>query len=134
MPGTRFAVDAYIAFVRERSVLEAIAASLTELYAPAIHQERIAGLSRHYAWADDYALAYFKKRINQARRDVDFGRTWVLRNPRTRAEQDAVLDAVRFKTDVLWAQLDALHSAYVEPGRIPPGCFEPDASDQADAA
>lgn len=134
LPGTRFAVDAYIAFVRERSVLEAIASSLTELYAPAIHRERIAGLSRHYAWADDYALAYFKKRINQARRDVDFGRAWVLRNARTRTEQDAVLDAVRFKTDVLWAQLDALHSAYVEPRRIPPGCFVPQPQDQEHAA
>ncbi len=134
LPGTRFAVDAYIAFVRERSVLEAIASSLTELYAPAIHKERIAGLSRHYDWADDYALAYFRKRINQARRDVDFGRTWVLQHARTRTEQDAVLDAVRFKTDVLWAQLDALYSAYVEPGRVPPGCFVPSTSSHKDAA
>ncbi len=134
LPATRFAVDAYIAFVRERSVLEAIASSLTELYAPAIHRERIAGLSRHYAWADDYALAYFRKRIGQARRDVDFGRAWVLRHARTRGEQDAVLDAVRFKTDVLWAQLDALHSAYVEPGRTPPGSFVPDRPDRREAA
>lgn len=133
LPGTRFAVDAYIAFVRERSVLEAIASSLTELYAPAIHKERIAGLARHYQWADDYALAYFKKRINQARRDVDFGRAWVLRHARTRTEQDAVLDAVRFKTDVLWAQLDALYSAYVEPGRVPPGCFVPSTSNPQNA-
>ncbi|MCY4098434.1 MAG: pyrroloquinoline quinone biosynthesis protein C, partial [Rhodospirillales bacterium] len=65
---------------------------------------------------------------------VDFGRAWVLRNARTRAEQDAVLDAVRFKTDVLWAQLDALHSAYVEPKRIPPGCFAPQPQDQEHAA
>ncbi len=134
LPATRFAVDAYIDFVRERSVLEAIASSLTELYAPAIHRERIAGLSRHYGWADDYALAYFRKRINQARRDVDFGRAWVLRNARTRTEQDAVLAAVRFKTDVLWAQLDALHSAYVEPGRVPPGSFVPDPGHRRDAA
>ncbi len=126
LPGTRFAVDAYVAFVRERSVLEAVASSLTELYAPAIHRERIAGLSKHYSWADDHALAYFKKRIAQARRDVDFGRAWVLEHARMRADQNAVLDAVRFKTDVLWAQLDALHSAYVEPGRVPPGCFVPE--------
>lgn len=134
LPGTRFAVDAYVAFVRERSVLEAIASSLTELYAPAIHKERIAGLAKHYPWADDHALAYFKKRIAQARRDVDFGRAWVLEHALTRADQDAVLDAVRFKTDVLWAQLDALHSAYVEPARIPPGCFAPEPAAREDAA
>lgn len=134
LPGTRFAVDAYVAFVRERSVLEAIASSLTELYAPAIHRERIAGLSKHYPWADDYALAYFRKRIDQARRDVDFGRAWVLEHARTRTDQDAVLAAVRFKTDVLWAQLDALHSAYVEPARVPPGCFAPEPAEREDAA
>ena len=107
-------------------LLEGIASSLTEIYAPAIHQERIAGLSKHYEWADDYALAYFKKRINQARRDVDFGREWVINNAKTRSDQEAVLNAVKFKTEVLWAQLDALYHSYVEPGNIPPGCFIPE--------
>ena len=65
LPATKFAVDAYVNFVENKSLLEGIASSLTEIYAPAIHQERIAGLSKHYEWADDYALAYFKKRINE---------------------------------------------------------------------
>ena len=125
LPATRFAVDAYINFVQSRSTLEAIASSLTELYAPAIHKARIAGLSQHYPWADDYALAYFKKRIDEATRDVDFGRAWILQNARTRSQQEAVLDAVRFKTDVLWSQLDALYSAYVAPAFVPPGSFLP---------
>jgi pyrroloquinoline-quinone synthase len=126
LPGTRFAVDAYVHFVAERSELEAIASSLTELFAPAIHKERISGLSQHYDWADDYALAYFKKRLGEAPRDALFGRQYVIDHARTRAEQEAVLNAIRFKTDVLWAQLDALYFAYVDPGMIPPGAFVPE--------
>jgi len=125
LPATKFAVDAYVDFVEEKSLLEAIASSLTEIYAPAIHKERIAGLSKHYEWADDYALAYFKKRVGQARKDVEFGREWVINNAKTRADQEAVLGAVKFKTEVLWAQLDALYYSYVEPGYIPPGTFVP---------
>ena len=125
LPGTRFAVDAYVNFVEEKSLLEGISSSLTEIYAPAIHKERIAGLSKHYEWADDYALAYFKKRIGQARKDVEFGREWVINNALTRSDQEAVLGAVKFKTQVLWGQLDALYYSYVEPGNIPPGCFIP---------
>ena len=125
LPGTRFAVDAYVNFVQEKSLLEGIASSLTEIYAPAIHKERIAGLAKHYDWADDYALAYFKKRINQARKDVEFGREWVINNAITRSDQEAVLNAVKFKTEVLWAQLDALYYSYVDPGNIPPGVFNP---------
>ena len=125
LPATRFAVDAYIEFVQEKSLLEAIASSLTEIYAPAIHKERIKGLSKHYDWADDYALSYFSKRIGQARKDVDFGREWVIKNSKTRDDQEAVLAAVRFKTEVLWAQLDALYFSYVKPGFIPPGSFVP---------
>ena len=126
LPATKFAVDAYVNFVESKSLLEGIASSLTEIYAPAIHQERIAGLSKHYDWADDYALAYFKKRINQARKDVEFGREWVINNAKTRSDQEAVLNAVKFKTEVLWAQLDALYYAYVDPGNIPPGSFVPE--------
>ena len=125
LPATRFAVDAYIHFVSARSELEMIASSLTELFAPAIHKERISGLSKYYDWADDAALAYFKKRLSEAPKDAQFGRDYVVSNAKTRTQQEAVLNALRFKTDVLWAQLDALYSAYVEPGNIPPGAFVP---------
>ena len=126
LPATRFAVEAYVRFVRERPLLEAIASSLTELFAPAIHRQRIAGLLEHYDFANDETLSYFRKRLDQAPREVAFGRDYVLREARTAEQQDGVLAALRFKTDVLWAQLDALYHAYVEPGHIPPGAFRPE--------
>ena len=126
LPATKFAVEAYVRFVRERSLLEALASSLTELFAPKIHQERIAGLLEHYDFANERTIAYFKRRLKEAPRDVDFTLDWVKRQARTREQQEAVLAAVRFKTDVLWAQLDALHHAYVTPGWIPPGAFVPE--------
>jgi pyrroloquinoline-quinone synthase len=106
-------------------ILDAVASSLTELFAPAIHASRIAGFLDHYEFANDHTLAYFRQRLEQAPRDVKFGLDYVLGEADTRERQQRVLDAVRFKTDVLWAQLDALHHAYVEPGHIPPGAFVP---------
>ena len=125
LPATKFAVEAYVRFVRERSLLEALASSLTELFAPKIHEERIAGLLAHYDFANEATVAYFKRRLKEAPKDVDSTLDWVIREARTRAQQELVLDSVRFKTDVLWAQLDALYHAYVEPGHIPPGAFVP---------
>jgi pyrroloquinoline-quinone synthase len=123
LPATRFAVDAYVAFVRDRSVLEAIASSLTEMFSPDIISERVAGMLRHYDFVSPETLAYFTPRLTQAPRDVDFALGYVLERARTAEEQDAVLGALRFKCDLLWAQLDALHSAYVAPGLVPPGAF-----------
>jgi pyrroloquinoline-quinone synthase len=128
LPGVRFAVDAYLQFVRERSPIEAIASSLTELFAPAIHEERIAGLLKHYDFANERTLAYFQRRLKEAPEDVAFTLDWVVERAGTRERQQAVLDAVTFKTDLLWAQLDALHHAYVSPALPPPGAFRPEAS------
>ena len=125
LPGTRFAVDAYVAFARERSVLEAVASSLTEMFSPNIISERVSGMLLHYDFVSADTLAYFTPRLTQAPRDVDFALAYVTEHARTRAEQEAVIDALRFKCDVLWSQLDALAYAYVEPGRIPPGAFVP---------
>ncbi|MEM1346203.1 MAG: pyrroloquinoline-quinone synthase PqqC [Pseudomonadota bacterium] len=125
MPATRFAVDAYVRFVREKTLLEAVASSLTELFAPKIHSERIEGLLKHYAFANERSLGYFKKRLDQAPKDVAFGLSWVLDHADTAEKQDAAAAALTFKTDVLWSQLDALHSAYVAPARIPPGAWRP---------
>lgn len=127
LAATKFAVEAYVRFVREKPLLDAIASSLTELFATDIHKERIAGLLKHYEFANDKSLSYFRKRLEQAPRDVKFGLAYVLREARTPAQQQGVIDALIFKTDVLWAQLDALHHAYVEPGHIPPGAFVPEA-------
>ncbi|MET4126834.1 pyrroloquinoline-quinone synthase PqqC [Roseovarius sp. MBR-6] len=125
LPATRYACDAYTRFVRERPLLEAVAASLTELFAPKIHAERIEGLLANYAFADDAALSYFRKRLTEAPKDVAFGLAWVLDHADTAEKQDAAAAALEFKTDVLWAQLDALHHAYVTPAEIPPGAWQP---------
>ncbi|WP_425093597.1 pyrroloquinoline-quinone synthase PqqC [Tropicimonas sp. S265A] len=125
LPATTFAVDAYVRFVRDRTLLEAVAASLTELFAPKIHADRIKGLLANYAFADDRSLSYFRNRLNEAPKDVAFGLAWVLDHADTGEKQDAAAKALIFKTDVLWAQLDALHAAYVEPARRPPGAWEP---------
>jgi len=125
LPATRFAVDAYVAFVRERSVLEAIASSLTELFSSSIIAERIEGMLQNYDFVSAEMLAYFMPRLTQAPRDSDFALAYVKEQARRREQQEAVLAALRFKCDVLWAQLDALHHAYVAPGLPPPGAFVP---------
>ncbi|HEX4178970.1 MAG TPA: hypothetical protein VHY57_11050, partial [Rhizomicrobium sp.] len=125
LPTTRFACEAYIHFVREKSLLEAVASSLTELFAPGLHKNRIAALLEHYSFANEKTLAYFRTRLTQAPADVEFGLAYVLREARTRELQELCLAALTFKTEVLWAQLDALNHAYVTPGLIPPGAFRP---------
>lgn len=126
LPATRFAVEAYLHFVRERSLLEAVASSLTEMFAPAIITERVAGMLAGYDFIDKKALGYFDKRLFQAPRDADFAIEYVKREARLPHQQQAVLKALEFKCDVLWAQLDALHHAYVAPGHVPPGAFRPE--------
>ena len=125
LPATRFAVEAYVNFVRERSLLEAVASSLTELFAPSIHKQRIAGMLENYDFIGERAMQYFRRRLDQANRDADFALNYVKRNALTPGTQGAPVAAVRFKCNVLWAQLDALHHAYVSPGLIPPGAFCP---------
>ncbi len=125
LPATRFAVEAYVRFVVEQPLVVAAASSLTELFAPSIHRERIAGMLANYDFVNDDVMAYFKRRLSQAPRDATFALEYVKANATTRALQEACVGAVRFKCDVLWAQLDALHHAYVV-GLIPPGAFRPD--------
>ena len=126
LPGTRFAVDAYVHFVREKPMLEAIASSLTELFSPNIISERVSGMLKNYDFISEKTLAYFGKRLTQAPRDADFALAYVKQHAHTPKEQEAVRNALRFKCNVLWAQLDALQHAYVEPDAIvPPGAWEP---------
>jgi len=127
LPATRFAVEAYVQFCRDRTPLEAIASSLTELFAPSIHEERIAGMLQHYDFVNPDIMSYFKRRLTQAPRDADFALGFVKRNAKTREQRESVCNALIFKTNVLWVQLDALYHAYVE-GHIPPGAFVPAAS------
>ena len=126
LPATRFAVEAYVHFVAERSLLEAIASSLTELFAPTIISDRVAGMLANYDFVTEETLAYFDKRLSQAPRDSEFALDYVKREAQRPDQQQAVLDALIFKCNVLWAQLDALHHAYLSPGDVPPGAFRPD--------
>jgi coenzyme PQQ biosynthesis protein C len=123
LPITRFAVDAYVNFVRDKTLLEAVASSLTEMFSPGIIAERVAGMLAHYEFVSADTLAYFNARLHQAPRDADFALRYVQEHARTPAEQQAVLAALRFKCDVLWAQLDGLYGAYVAPGHVPHGAF-----------
>ncbi len=124
LPATQFAVDAYVHYVREKPLLQAIASSLTELFAPKIHEQRIEGLLQHYDFANSDSLSYFQKRLTQAPKDVAFGLNWVLDHADTAEKEDMACEALIFKTNVLWAQLDALWSGYVEPGLVPPGAWK----------
>jgi pyrroloquinoline-quinone synthase len=125
LPATRFAVDAYVAFVRDRSILEAVASSLTEMFSPNIIAERVSGMLANYQFVSEETLAYFTPRLTQAPKDSEFALAYVKAHARTVEEQQAVIAALTYKCDILWAQLDALHHAYVAPGLIPPGAFDP---------
>jgi len=128
LPGTRFAVDAYVNFVRERSLLEAVASCLTEMFSTQIIAERVSGMLQNYDFVSRDTLAYFTPRLTQAPTDVAFALGYVKEHADTSEKQAQVLDTLRFKCDVLWAQLDALYFSYVEPGLIPPGAFAPEKS------
>jgi pyrroloquinoline-quinone synthase len=126
LAGTRFAVDAYVNFVRDRSLLEAVASCLTEMFSTQIIAERVTGMLQNYDFISRDTLAYFTPRLTQAPTDVAFALAYVKQHADTPEKQAQVLETLRFKCDVLWAQLDALYFAYVEPRLIPPGAFVPE--------
>jgi pyrroloquinoline-quinone synthase len=125
LPATRFAVDAYVQFVREKTLLEAIASSLTELFSPQIIGERVEGMLKNYPFVTPETLAYFTARPRQAQADSAFALAYVKQHARTAEQQQAVLGALEFKCNVLWAMCDALYHAYVDPKAVPPGAFVP---------
>jgi pyrroloquinoline-quinone synthase len=114
VPGVRFAGDAYVTFARTRPWIEAVAASLTELFAPDLMSERIAAFERYYTWVDPAGLAYFKARLQQAPRDATYALELVPQYCRTREQQERAIAALSFKCDVLWSMLDAIHHAYAQ--------------------
>jgi pyrroloquinoline-quinone synthase len=112
LPGVRFAVDAYVNFARRAPWPEAVCASLTELFAPEIHKQRLATWPEHYPWIDAQGLRYFQSRVSRARRDVEFGLAITLERFSTRAAQERALEVLQFKLDVLWQMNDAMAQAY----------------------
>ncbi len=122
LPATRFAVNEYLNIVRNRSLLEAVASSLTELFSRDLISLRMEKMRQHYPWLSG-GLDYFVARLTQAPEDAAFAIHYVFENAKTRAEQELAIQALRDKCDILWAQLDALYFSYVQPGWPPPGAF-----------
>ncbi|KRB70556.1 pyrroloquinoline-quinone synthase PqqC [Noviherbaspirillum sp. Root189] len=112
VPGVRFAVDAYVNFARTAPWQEAVCSSLTEMFAPKIHQDRLANWPHHYPWIDQEGLQYFRSRIALAERDVEHGLQVTLDHFTSRAQQERALDILQFKLDILWAMLDAVDKAF----------------------
>lgn len=123
LPATIFAADAYVHFTRDRTLLEAIASSLTEMFAPKIIAERVEGMLAGYDFVSKETLAYFGARMTQAPRDADFALHYCIAHAATPEAQALCLRALEFKCSVLWSMLDALYYAYVTPGHTPPGTF-----------
>ena len=122
LPATRYAVNEYLNLVRTRPLLEAVASSLTELFSRDLIALRMDRLRQHYPWLSG-GLTYFEARLDQAPEDAAFALQYVYDHAKTRADQQRVIQSLRDKCDILWAQLDALHFAYVQPGWPPPGAF-----------
>jgi len=112
LPAVRFACDAYLNFCRQRPWQEAVCASLTELFAPTIHKQRLANWPEHYPWIESDGLQYFRNRVTQARRDVEQGLAITLAYFDTRAAQQRALDILKFKLDILWTMNDAMAQHY----------------------
>jgi pyrroloquinoline-quinone synthase len=108
LPPVRYAVDAYVNFARSKPWIESVASSLTELFGPAAIRVRLEALERHYAWIDPAGLEYFRTRLVQAPRDAQYALDLTVERCTTRAQQEAAVAALRFKTEMLWAQLDAI--------------------------
>ena len=120
LPGVRFAVDAYLTFVQSHSLLEAVASSLTELFAPTLMARRLPAFEEHYPWVDKPGLEYFRARLVQAPRDVEYGLDYVIAHCPTRELQERALAALTTKCHILWSLLDAVYFAHVSPGWLPP--------------
>jgi pyrroloquinoline-quinone synthase len=118
VPGVRFAVDAYVNFARRAPWQEAVCSSLTELFAPEIHKQRLANWPEHYPWIERAGLHYFQSRVTQARRDVEHGLAVTLDWFCTREQQQRALDILQFKLDVLWSMNDAMAQRYGVSGGV----------------
>lgn len=129
LPGVRYAVDSYVDLVSKGTLLEAVSSSLTELFAGNLIALRMDAMRQHYPWLVD-GLAYFQGRLTQAPEDAAFAFDYAFTHAKTPEEQELIVECLRRKCALLWAQLDAIHHAYVVPGSIPPSpnVFHPGAT------
>jgi pyrroloquinoline-quinone synthase len=121
LAGVRFACDGYVELVRNSSLVEAVASSLTEFFAPELMTKRIEAWEKHYPWVSSEMLAYFRSRVPRARRDSEEAVDFVVRHATTHDLQERCVAALIRKTEILWHLLDCVHAAYVEPGWGPDG-------------
>lgn len=119
LPGVRFACDAYVELVRSRSLLEAVASSLTEFFAPDIMSKRVLAWEKHYPWVSPQVLEYFRTRVVRARRDSEEAIEFVVRHAAAYELQERCVAALIRKTEILWHLLDCAYAAYIEPGGAP---------------
>jgi len=119
LPAVRYAVDAYVNFARQRPWIEAVASSLTELFGPSAIRARLAALEAHYPWIDPAGLQYFRDRLVQAPRDAEYALALVVERCLTREQQDRAVAALKFKTEMLWAQLEAIERGDTQPQAAP---------------
>jgi pyrroloquinoline-quinone synthase len=119
LPGVRFACDAYVQLVRERSLVEAVASSLTEFFAPDLMSRRVLAWEQHYPWVRPDVLAYFRTRVTRARTDSAEAIEFVLDHAGTRELQEACLAALIRKTEILWQLLDSVSLAHGPPVPTP---------------
>ena len=119
LPGVKFACDAYVSLVRERSLLEAVASSLTEFFAPDLMSRRIQAWQEHYPWVDGEMLAYFRARVPRARFDSEEAIAFVVASATSYELQELCVAALIRKTEILWHLLDCVQHAYV-PGLAGP--------------
>lgn len=124
LPKTLSIVDSYLEFSAVQPYTAVVATTLTELFSPKLHRDRLSGMLSSYDFIDSATLTYFKQRLTHAPRDASFALEYVLANAATRAAQNDCMEAVRFKCEMLWSLLDALHAAYVL-GNVPAGAFRP---------
>lgn len=123
LPGVRFAVDAYVNFVRHGTWQEAACSSLTEMFAPSIHQKRLDSWPEHYKWIDVSGYEYFRSRLSEARRDVQHGLKITLESFKSFESQKRAMSILQLKLDILWTMLDAMEMAYTH-ARPPYHCIE----------
>ena len=116
LPGVRFACDSYVELVRRRTLVEAVASSLTEFFAPDLMSQRILAWEKHYSWVSPDVLGYFRSRVSRARDDSADAIAFVVCHATTHAEQERCVDALIKKTEILWHLLDCVYAAYVDPG------------------
>ena len=128
LPATRFAVGAYVRLLRRRTKLEAVASSLTELFSPLIIGERVPAMLARYAYVTRTRSAYFDLAPSR-RRVIPNSRSPMCWTTPHAAAQQAAIDALVFKCDILWASSTRSTTPMARPDSIPPGAFRP--GDQA---